>query len=58
MLAGLAEEVSAVLEAQVPHPSRLGQPREYASLVAHIVDNGMLNGGVIRLDGALRMPPR
>jgi NAD(P)-dependent dehydrogenase (short-subunit alcohol dehydrogenase family) len=58
MLAGLPEEVSAVLEAQVPHPSRLGRPREYASLVAHIVDNGMLNGEVIRLDGALRMPPR
>jgi len=58
MLAGLPDEVSAALEAQVPHPSRLGQPREYASLVAHIVDNGMLNGEVIRLDGALRMPPR
>ena len=58
MLAGLADEVSAALEAQVPHPSRLGQPSEYASLVAHIVDNGMLNGEVIRLDGALRMPPR
>jgi NAD(P)-dependent dehydrogenase (short-subunit alcohol dehydrogenase family) len=58
MLAGLAEEVTAALEAQVPHPSRLGQPREYASLVAHIIDNGMLNGEVIRLDGALRMPPR
>ena len=58
MLAGLADEVTAALEAQVPHPSRLGQPGEYASLVAHIVDNGMLNGEVIRLDGALRMPPR
>lgn len=58
MLAGIDEEVTAALEAQVPHPSRLGQPREYASLVAHIVDNGMLNGEVIRLDGALRMPPR
>jgi NAD(P)-dependent dehydrogenase (short-subunit alcohol dehydrogenase family) len=58
MLAGLAEEVTASLEAQVPHPSRLGQPREYASLVGHIIDNGMLNGEVIRLDGALRMPPR
>ena len=58
MLAGLPKEVSAVLAAQVPHPSRLGQPREYASLVTHIIDNGMLNGEVIRLDGALRMPPR
>jgi NAD(P)-dependent dehydrogenase (short-subunit alcohol dehydrogenase family) len=58
MLAGLPDEATAALEAQVPHPSRLGQPSEFASLVAHIIDNGMLNGGVIRLDGALRMPPR
>jgi len=58
MLAGLPEETRRVLEAQVPHPSRLGDPREYASLVAHVVDNPMLNGEVIRLDGALRMPPR
>jgi NAD(P)-dependent dehydrogenase (short-subunit alcohol dehydrogenase family) len=58
MLAGLPEDATAALEAQVPHPSRLGQPSEYASLVAHIIDNGMLNGEVIRLDGALRMPPR
>ena len=58
MLAGLPEEATAVLEAQVPHPSRLGRPAEYASLVRHVVDNPMLNGEVIRLDGALRMPPR
>ncbi|WP_446666359.1 SDR family NAD(P)-dependent oxidoreductase [Flexivirga sp. B27] len=58
MLAGLPNDVKSVLEAQVPHPSRLGRPDEYASLVAHIVDNPMLNGEVIRLDGALRMPPR
>jgi len=58
MLAGLPDEATAVLEAQVPHPSRLGRPDEYASLVAHIIYNGMLNGEVIRLDGALRMPPR
>jgi NAD(P)-dependent dehydrogenase (short-subunit alcohol dehydrogenase family) len=58
MLAGLPPEATAALEAQVPHPSRLGQPDEYASLVAHVVDNPMLNGEVIRLDGALRMPPR
>jgi NAD(P)-dependent dehydrogenase (short-subunit alcohol dehydrogenase family) len=58
MLSGLPGEVKAILERQVPHPSRLGRPEEYASLVAHIVDNGMLNGEVIRLDGALRMPPR
>jgi NAD(P)-dependent dehydrogenase (short-subunit alcohol dehydrogenase family) len=58
MLAGLPPEATAALEAQVPHPSRLGNPAEYAHLVAHIVDNPMLNGEVIRLDGALRMPPR
>ena len=58
MLAGLPGEVKEVLEKQVPHPSRLGRPEEYANLVRHIVDNPMLNGEVIRLDGALRMPPR
>lgn len=58
MLAGLPAEATKVLEAQVPHPSRLGQPAEYAKLVGHVVDNAMLNGEVIRLDGALRMPPR
>ncbi|GAB3077204.1 MULTISPECIES: 3-hydroxyacyl-CoA dehydrogenase [unclassified Phycicoccus] len=58
MLAGLPGEVKELLEKQVPHPSRLGKPEEYANLVAHIVDNSMLNGEVIRLDGALRMPPR
>ena len=58
MLAGLPGEVKQVLEKQVPHPSRLGRPEEYASLVLHIVGNPMLNGEVIRLDGALRMPPR
>ena len=58
MLSGLPSDVKAVLEAQVPHPSRLGRPDEYANLVAHIVDNAMLNGEVVRLDGALRMPPR
>ena len=58
MLSGLPGDVKEVLEKQVPHPSRLGNPAEYASLVAHIVDNPMLNGEVIRLDGALRMPPR
>ena len=58
MLAGLPDEATAALEAGIPHPSRLGKPEEYAALVRHIVDNGMLNGEVIRLDGALRMPPR
>jgi hypothetical protein len=42
----------------VPHPSRLGDPAEYAALVAHIVANPMLNGETIRLDGAIRMAPR
>jgi hypothetical protein len=42
----------------VPHPARLGRPEEYAELAAHVVANPMLNGEVIRLDGALRMPPR
>ena len=58
MLSGLPEEATAALEAGIPHPSRLGQPDEYAALVRHVVDNGILNGEVIRLDGALRMPPR
>jgi NAD(P)-dependent dehydrogenase (short-subunit alcohol dehydrogenase family) len=58
MMAGMPPEVKATLEAQVPHPSRMGDPAEYAALVRHIVDNPMLNGEVIRLDGALRMPPR
>ena len=46
------------LGTQVPHPSRLGKPEEYAQLVQSIIRNPMLNGEVIRLDGALRMPPR
>ena len=58
MLAGLPEQAQASLGAQVPHPSRLGDPDEYAALVEHIVANPMLNGEVIRLDGAIRMAPR
>lgn len=58
MMAGMTQEVRDSLGAQIPHPSRLGRPEEYADLVAHIVANSMLNGEVIRLDGALRMPPR
>lgn len=58
LLQGLPEDVQTSLGAQVPFPSRLGQPAEYASLVCHIVDNPMLNGEVIRLDGAIRMAPR
>lgn len=58
LLAGLPEDVKKVLGAQVPFPPRLGQPREYAALARHIIENEMLNGEVIRLDGALRMPPK
>jgi NAD(P)-dependent dehydrogenase (short-subunit alcohol dehydrogenase family) len=58
MMAGLPEEARLSLGAQVPHPSRLGNPTEYAALVKHIVENPMLNGEVIRLDGAIRMQPR
>src|SRR5262249_52303867 len=58
MLAALPDEVRDSLGAQVPHPSRLGRPEEYAALVEHIVSNPMLNGEVIRLDGAIRMAPR
>jgi NAD(P)-dependent dehydrogenase (short-subunit alcohol dehydrogenase family) len=58
MLAGLPEDARTVLEQQVPHPARLGRPEEYAALVEHILGNQLLNGEVIRLDGALRMPPR
>jgi NAD(P)-dependent dehydrogenase (short-subunit alcohol dehydrogenase family) len=58
MLAGLPEEAKASLGAQVPHPARLGKPAEYAALVAHILANPMLNGEVVRLDGAIRMGPR
>ena len=58
MLAGLPDKVQDELGAQVPFPSRLGDPDEYAHLAQHIIENAMLNGEVIRLDGALRMPPR
>jgi 3-hydroxyacyl-CoA dehydrogenase / 3-hydroxy-2-methylbutyryl-CoA dehydrogenase len=58
LLGELSEETQRALGEAVPFPSRLGQPSEYAALAAHIVSNQMLNGEVIRLDGALRMPPR
>ena len=58
MMAGLPQAAQDSLAAQVPHPSRLGRPAEYAALARHIVDNAMLNGEVIRLDGAIRMQPR
>jgi NAD(P)-dependent dehydrogenase (short-subunit alcohol dehydrogenase family) len=55
MLQGMSDEVRASLAAQVPFPSRLGRPEEYAQMVRHIIENEMLNGEVIRLDGAIRM---
>lgn len=58
MLAGLPQKAQDALGASVPYPARLGKPDEYADLVEHIVTNKMLNGEVIRLDGALRMAPR
>jgi NAD(P)-dependent dehydrogenase (short-subunit alcohol dehydrogenase family) len=58
LLAGLPEEHRQALGAQVPHPPRLGRPEEYAELACHIAENPMLNGETIRLDGALRMPPK
>ncbi|WP_040160677.1 SDR family NAD(P)-dependent oxidoreductase [Mobilicoccus massiliensis] len=58
MMASLPQETKDSLGAMVPHPSRLGRPEEYAALAEHIIANGMLNGEAIRLDGALRMPPR
>ena len=58
MMAGLPGETKSILEALVPHPARLGRPEEYAMLVCSIIENSLLNGEVIRLDGALRMPPR
>jgi len=58
LLAKLPAEMRASLGASVLHPSRLGEPDEYARLALALVDNGMLNGETIRLDGGLRMPPR
>lgn len=58
MLKGLPDAAQEVLGASIPFPSRLGKPEEYASLVLHIIGNTMLNGETIRLDGALRMPPK
>lgn len=58
LLMGLNEEARASLGAQVPHPARLGDASEYGNLAVHIVENPMLNGETIRLDGAIRMAPR
>jgi NAD(P)-dependent dehydrogenase (short-subunit alcohol dehydrogenase family) len=58
LLAGLPEAARTSLGQQVPFPPRLGRPSEYAALVGHIIENPMLNGEVIRLDGAIRMAPK
>lgn len=58
LFAGLGEEATKSLGEQVPHPQRLGKPEEYADLAAHIIENPMLNGETIRLDGAIRMSPK
>jgi hypothetical protein len=58
MLRGLPEAAQASLAAAVPFPKRLGRPAEYAMLVRQILDNPMLNGEVIRLDGAIRLAPQ
>lgn len=58
MLQGMSDEVRTSLASQIPFPKRFGEPGEYARLVGHIVENQMLNGDVIRLDGAIRMQPR
>jgi NAD(P)-dependent dehydrogenase (short-subunit alcohol dehydrogenase family) len=58
MMASLPGQTKSILEALVPHPPRLGRPEEYAMLVSSIIENPLLNGEVIRLDGALRLPPR
>jgi 3-hydroxyacyl-CoA dehydrogenase/3-hydroxy-2-methylbutyryl-CoA dehydrogenase len=58
LLAGLPEPAREALGQLIPHPSRLGDPKEFAALACHIAQNPMLNGETIRLDGALRMPPK
>jgi NAD(P)-dependent dehydrogenase (short-subunit alcohol dehydrogenase family) len=58
MMEAVKEDFRAALAASVPFPSRLGRPEEFASLVAYIYGNAMLNGETIRLDGAIRMPPK
>ncbi|MEY2593519.1 MAG: 2,5-dichloro-2,5-cyclohexadiene,4-diol dehydrogenase [Pseudomonadota bacterium] len=58
MLFGMPQEVQDALAAGVPFPSRLGTPQDYAKLAQHIIENDMLNGEVIRLDGAIRLPPK
>lgn len=58
LMAGLPEAARVSLAGQVPHPSRLGRPEEYAALVAHMIENPYLNGETVRLDGSIRMAPR
>jgi NAD(P)-dependent dehydrogenase (short-subunit alcohol dehydrogenase family) len=58
MLFGMPQDLQDALAASVPFPSRLGTPADYAKLVKHIIENDMLNGEVIRLDGAIRLPPK
>jgi hypothetical protein len=58
MLLNMPDEVQQSLAGQVPFPQRFGEPQEYGQLVLHIVDNEMLNGEVIRLDGAIRLQPK
>ena len=58
LLGKLPPEVRESLGKQVPFPSRLGKPEEFAALAVHIIENAMINGETIRLDGAIRMPPR
>ncbi len=58
MFASIADDYRKALEQSVPHPSRLGKPEEYAALVKSIVENDMLNGVTIRLDGAVRLAPK
>jgi NAD(P)-dependent dehydrogenase (short-subunit alcohol dehydrogenase family) len=58
MLFGMPQDVQDALAANVPFPSRLGRPEDYAKLVQHIFENDMLNGEVIRIDGAIRLPPK
>jgi NAD(P)-dependent dehydrogenase (short-subunit alcohol dehydrogenase family) len=58
LLGMLPDEIRTALAATIPHPSRLGRPQEFGALACHIVENGYINGEVIRLDGAIRMAPR
>ena len=58
MIFGMSQQVQDSLAASIPFPSRLGRPEDYAKLVHHIISNEMLNGETIRLDGAIRMPPK